>query len=213
MRLVPCGGVGDPWAALFRGQGIAEPVRRADKARGHSGRGLDGQQLIDPRLVETTATLGERFGQDQMRLRAVELDVFEATGRHDRQVGTPPRTDGFIRGAPFVFASLQGEQHPRRDRTATAVGALGETAGTTSLDGLDHRGPRKRIGPLADGMGVGDDVGNLEAGTIAAEPMLHVAESTPRESSFSMSSEGSGDNHTRHITITSLRRGEKISDH
>jgi hypothetical protein len=28
-----------------------------------------------------------------------------------------------------------------------------------------------------------------------------------------MSSEGSGYNHTRHITITSLRRGEKISDH
>jgi hypothetical protein len=28
-----------------------------------------------------------------------------------------------------------------------------------------------------------------------------------------MRSEGSGYNHTRHITITSLRRGEKISDH
>jgi hypothetical protein len=75
-----------------------------------------------------------------------------------------------------VCESLQGEQHPRRDRTATAGGALGETAGNISVDGLDHRGPWKRIGPWADGRGLGDDVGNLEAGTIAAEPMLPVPE-------------------------------------
>lgn len=176
MRLVPCGGVGDPLAALCRGTGIDAQGRRADKALGHSGRGRDGQPRIEQRLVEPTAKVGARFRPDNMRLRAVALDVCEATGIHDCQVGTPPLTDGFIRGAHFVFESRQGEPHPRRHRTATAVGALGETAGNTSLDGLDHRGPRKRLGPWADGRGLGDDVGNLEAGTIAAEPMLHVAE-------------------------------------
>ena len=84
MRLIQCGGVGDPLAAWCCGQGLDAQVRRADQALGHRGRGLDGQQLIDQHLVETTAKWGERFGHDNMRLRAVELDVFEATGIPDR---------------------------------------------------------------------------------------------------------------------------------
>ena len=158
-------------AALCRGTGIDAQGRRADKALGHSGRGLDGQPRIEQRLVEPTAKLGARFRPDNMRLRAVALDVCEATGIHDCQVGTPPLTDGFIRGAHFVFESRQGEPHPRRHRTATAVGALGKTAATLRSMASTIGAP-ERLGPWADGRGLGDDVGNLEAGTIAAEPML-----------------------------------------
>jgi hypothetical protein len=212
-RLVPCGGGGDPLAAWFRGHGRAEPGRRADQALGPRGRSLDGPPRLEQRRGETTATLGPRFRPDTMRLRAVALDVFAAPGRHARPVGTPPLTDGLIRGAHCMGESRQGAQPPRRDRPATAVGALGDTAGTTALEGLEHRGPRQRLGPWADGMGLGDAVGTLEAGTIAAEPMLPVADSTHRESSCWMGSTGAGYTHTRHLTSTSRRRGEQMSDH
>jgi hypothetical protein len=46
---------------------------------------------------------------------------------------------------------------------------------TSVLNRFDQLGPRKCIGPLADGIGVGNDSGNLKPGAAPAEPMLKVA--------------------------------------
>jgi hypothetical protein len=58
------------------------------------------------------------------------------------------------------------------------------------LHGFDQLGPGKGIGPLADGMGFGDDIGHLEPGATTTQPMLQVTSQTHRESSFWMRSGG-----------------------
>ena len=166
MSLVQGGGISDPLAALFRGKGIDEQMRWADEPLVHGRGGLDSQQLVHQGLVDTAAKLRQGFGQDKVLLRAVELHFFKATSVHDRHVGAQPLADGFIRGAHFVFEQLQGQQHTCRDRAATTIGAFGEAAGNAVLDGFDQRGPGKCIRPLADGIGGGDDVGNLEPGPL-----------------------------------------------
>ena len=82
--------------------------------------------------------------------------------------------DILIRSAHFVFEQLQGQQDACRDRVATTVGAFGEAAGKALLNSFDQLGPGKCIGPLADGIGFGDDISNLEPGAATAEPMLKV---------------------------------------
>jgi hypothetical protein len=56
------------------------------------------------------------------------------------------------------------------------MGAFGKAAGKALLNGVDQLGPGKCISPLADGIGFGDDVGNLEPGAATAKPMLKVTE-------------------------------------
>jgi hypothetical protein len=58
------------------------------------------------------------------------------------------------------------------------------------LDALDHLSPGKGIRPLADGMGLGNDVGNPKAGNAPTKPMLQGAYQRHRESSFSMGTGG-----------------------
>jgi hypothetical protein len=188
LRLVKRGGVGDPLAPLLSGKGIDEQMRRADQPRRHGSGGLDGQQFIDQGLVEPAAKLGQRFGQHKVCLRAVEVDVFDATGIHHRQVGTQPLADGSVGGAHFVFEQLQRQQQACWNRPTTTRRAVGETPGNAFVDGLDHLSPGKRIAPWADGIGFGDDVGNPQACSATAEPMLKVAYQTHREASFEMGS-------------------------
>jgi hypothetical protein len=94
LSFIECGGISDPLATLFGGEGIDEQMRRADQAPLHGCSGLDGQPFIDQGLVETAAKLGQGFGQHKVGLRIVELNVFYITGRHDRHVGPQP-----LRGA------------------------------------------------------------------------------------------------------------------
>jgi hypothetical protein len=185
LSFIECRGISDPLATLFGGEGIDEHMRRADQALVHGRHGLDGQPFIDQGLVVTAAKLGQGFGQHKMGLRTVESNVFYTTGRHDRHLGTQPLTDGFIGGTHFVFEHLQSQQHTHGNGAATAGRTLGKTPGKALLDGLDHIGPRKRIDPLTDGTGFGNDVGNPQVGTATAEPMLKVAYQTQREASFS----------------------------
>ena len=175
MRLVPRGGIGDPLAALFRGKGVDQEVGRAHQAFFHRSRRLDRNEFIHQGLVETASKLGQGFGQNKVILGAGDLHFFEATGIHDCHVSAQAFADGFIRGAPFVFEQLQREQDARRDRAAATMGAFGEAAGNALLNGCDQLGPGTRIGPPTDGIGFGDDIGNLEAGSATAEPMLKVA--------------------------------------
>ena len=130
MRLIQRGGIGHPLAALFRGKGIDEEMRRADQAFVHGRRGLDGQQCIDQGLVETAAKLGEGFGQYTVGLRTAKLDVFDATGIHHRHVGTQPLTDRFIGGTHFVFQQFQRQEHTRWHGVATAGRTFGKRLAT-----------------------------------------------------------------------------------
>ena len=176
MGLVQRRGIGDTLTPLLRGEGIDEQMGRTDKALVHRGSGLDGPQLIHQGLVDTAAKLRQGFGQDKVLLRTIKLHCVEATGIHDRYVGAQPLADGFIRRAHFVFEQLQCQQDTCRDRVATPMGAFGKAAGKALLNGVDQRGPGKCIGPLADGIGFGDDVGNLEPGAATVKPMLKVTE-------------------------------------
>jgi hypothetical protein len=146
-------------------------VGRAHQALSHRGSGVEGHQLIQQGHVETASPLGQGVGQNPILVGAGALRFFAATGRHDCPVSTPALADGSIRGAHCVFAPLQREQDTRRDRAAATMGAFGEAAGHALLNGCDQLGPGKRIGPPTDGLGFGDDVGNLEAGSATAEPM------------------------------------------
>lgn len=166
MSFVQGGGIGDALAALFSGKRIDEEMRRADQARGHGRGGLDGQQLIHQGGVNTASKLRQRFRQDEVILWTVEVHFYEATGIHDGHVRAQPLADGFIRRAHFVFKQLQGQQDARRDRAAPPIGAFGKAAGKALLNSCDQLGPGKRIGPPTDGIGLGNDIGNLEPGPL-----------------------------------------------
>jgi hypothetical protein len=65
---------------------------------------------------------------------------------------------------------------------------LGKRRATLYSMASTKLGPGQCIGPLADGIGVGDDIGNLEPEAAPAQPMLQVTEQTHRESSCWMRS-------------------------
>jgi hypothetical protein len=174
LRFIQRGGIRNALAALFRRKGIDEQMCRADQVLVHGCRRLDGQPFIDQCLVETAAKLGQGFGQHKVGLRTAKLDVFDATGIHHRHVGTQPLTDRFIGGTHCVLQQFQRQEHTRWHGVATAGRTFGETPGNAVLDGLDHGSPGKGIRPLANGIGVGHDVGNPKAGAASTEPMLQV---------------------------------------
>jgi hypothetical protein len=175
LGFVQGGRISDALAALFRGKGIDEEMRRADQALVHGRGGLHGQQFIPQGGVNTASKLRQRFRQDKVLLRTIKVHFYKATGIHDGHVSAQPLADGFIGGAHFVFEQRQGQQEARWDRRATTLGALREAAGNASLNSCDQLGPGKRISPPTDGIGVGNDSGNLEPGAAPAEPMLQVA--------------------------------------
>ena len=107
MELCTGGDIGDALAALFRGKGIEEQMRRADQALVHSGGGLDGQQLIHQGFVNSAAKLRQRFGQDKVILRTLELNFSEVTGILDCRVGAQPLAEGFVRSAHPALEALQ----------------------------------------------------------------------------------------------------------
>jgi hypothetical protein len=183
LRLIKRVGSGAPWAAWLSGKGLDDEMRRADQPFIHGRSGLESQQVIDQGLVETAAKLGEGFGQYTVGLRAVELDMFSATGMHHCPSSTQPLAKGFIGGAHCMFEPLQSQQHTRWNGVATAGGMFGETPGNALLDGLDHLRPGKCIAPLANGIGFGHHVGNPSAGAATAEPLLKVTYKTHCESS------------------------------
>jgi len=174
LSLVKGGCIGDALAALFRGKGIDEEMRWADQSLVHRGGGLESQQLISQSGVHTASKLGQGFGQDKVLLRAIELHFVEATRIHDRHIGAQPLADGFIRSAHFMFEQLQCQQDACRNRVAPTIGAFGEAASKAVFNGFDQLGPGKGIAPLADGIGFGNDIGNVEPGAATAQPMLKV---------------------------------------
>ena len=112
MSLVERGGVSDALAALLRGEGIDEQMGRTDEALLHGGSRLDGEQLIHQRAINALAELGQRFGQDKVRLGTIGVDLTQSTGIHHRHVSAQALADVFIGGPQFVFQQFQGEQHP-----------------------------------------------------------------------------------------------------
>lgn len=61
MRFVQRGGIGDPLAALFRGEGIHAQMGGADQTLISCSRSLDGHHLIQQGLVKTAPKLRQGF--------------------------------------------------------------------------------------------------------------------------------------------------------
>jgi hypothetical protein len=62
-------------------------MRRADQALVHRRGSLDGEQFVHQGRIDTTAKLGQRLWEDKMDLRAVHVDLDNATGIHDGKIG------------------------------------------------------------------------------------------------------------------------------
>jgi hypothetical protein len=167
LRLVEGGGIGDALAPLFRRKSIDEEVRRADKPFVHRGSGLDCQQFVHQGFVNALAKLGQNFGQHKMLLPAVPLDDLNTTGVHDGKVGAQAVTDLFVRGAHLVFEQLQREQYSWRDGWTATGGVFGETLRKAPVDSRHECCPGKCISPLAEGMGFGYKISDLEARTVS----------------------------------------------
>ena len=71
------------------------------------------------------------------------------------------------RGAASLILAPMGAAPP---------GAFGEAGGKTLLHGRHQRRPRKRISPLAQRMGIGDEVRDLQADR---RPLTSAADSEP----------------------------------
>ena len=151
----------------------------------HGGGRLDRDQVIHQVLIDTVPELGQRFGQDNMGLRAICVDLGQATGVHHRHIGAQALTHVFIGLAQLVFQQFQGQQHAGRYRRTAPRGALcGKALGKALRDGLDHRVPRESIGPQANGVGLGYKLGSLEVRTASDEPVLKMAQATHGGLSF-----------------------------
>jgi len=62
LSLIQRCGIGDALAALLTRKGIDDEMGRADETCIHGGGGLDGNELIHQRFVDTAAKLAQRLG-------------------------------------------------------------------------------------------------------------------------------------------------------
>ena len=165
----------DAVAALRTGKRIDHHGRRAHQAFLHGSGGLDGSQFRHQWRIQPAAKLGEPFREHQVLLRAIHLDLRNPPGLHDRPVGSHPATDLFVGTGHLVFQQLQRQQPPRRDGWTAPCGGFGDALGERPVHGGDEGRPGKRVGPWANGMRVGHEVGHLEAWSASGQPMLEVA--------------------------------------
>jgi hypothetical protein len=96
LSLIPRRCIIDTRAALLTGTGIDHHVGRADQTVLHGGGRLDRQQFLHQRCIEATAKLGEHFGEHNMVLGSIHLDLCDPTGIHHGEVRPQPATDLFI---------------------------------------------------------------------------------------------------------------------
>lgn len=179
LGLIQGGGIRDTLRPLLRREGIDQQMRWAHESLVHSGGGLDGYQLIHQGLIDAATELGQGFGQDNMGLGALDVDLAEATGVHHRHIGAQTLTDSVIRLAQLVFEQFQGQQHAGRDWRSASLGTFfGKALRKASGHCVDHGLPWKGIGPEAHGMGVRDELGGQEVGTPSSEPVVQVVHDT-----------------------------------
>ena len=175
MGLIQGGRIIDALAALLTGKGVDHQVRRADQPVLHRGRRLDRQEFLHQRGIEPTAKLGEHFWQHNMRLDSIHLDLGDPAGIHHGQVGPQPATDLFIGAGQLMFQEFQRQQHPGRNRRTSTGRGFRKTLGERAVNGRHQDRPRKRLGPLANGVRFGDEVCHLQAGPSSRQPMLEVS--------------------------------------
>ena len=119
----------DPLASLRTGKRIDHHVCGADETCLHRRRGLDGEEFMHQGLINAAAKLGEDFRQDEMPLESIDMDVGNPAYIHHGQIGPQPAANLLIRTLPFVFQSLQRQQHPCRAGCPPPRGRGGKTPG------------------------------------------------------------------------------------
>jgi hypothetical protein len=72
LSFIQRGGIGDALRALFTRKGVDDEMSRADQFRFHSRGGLDGDELVQERLVYAAAKLAQGGGQHKVVLRGVD---------------------------------------------------------------------------------------------------------------------------------------------
>ncbi|MGE3541863.1 MAG: hypothetical protein AB7N91_31135 [Candidatus Tectimicrobiota bacterium] len=162
MGFIQRAGIGDALTALRTWEGLDDEMRRADQARVHRRSGLDGQECIHQGLVHAAAKLTQRLGQHTVGLRGIDLVLAQPTRIHHGTISAQAMTDIFIRGPQLMLEQFQGSEDTHRDRTTAAGRFLGEAFGETLLGGTDQRGPGEGVGPLTNGIGLRDEIGDVQ---------------------------------------------------
>ena len=101
-RLVPGRGIRDPVAAWLTGKGIDHQVRRAHQPGVHGRGGLERQEFVHQRRVNTAAKLGHALGQHELPWGAVDLDVPNPPCLPHRQIGPQLVTALFLRAVQLM---------------------------------------------------------------------------------------------------------------
>jgi hypothetical protein len=166
------GGIGDPLAPLCTRKGVDDEIGGADKTCCHRRRRLEGAQLIHEGLIEAAAKRAARLGSHKVGLRGIDLLVSEATGIHDGKVGANAMADILIGGTQFMLEHLQGSQDAYGNGTSAPVGCCGKPLLKTVLDGAHQSRPGQGLSPLTDGMRLRHQVGDVQAWSRTAQPML-----------------------------------------
>jgi hypothetical protein len=146
------GRIRDALAALFTRKGIDDEMRWTDQSLVHSGRRLNGDELVREGFVNAATKLAERLRQHKVGLGGIDLILAEATGIHDGKVGPQAMADILVGGTQFMLEQLQGEQDADGHGPSATRGLFREPCVETLLDGTDQSRPGKRIRPLANGM-------------------------------------------------------------
>jgi len=180
LSLIQRCGIGDALAALLTRKGSDDEMGRADETCIHGGGGLDGNELIPQRFVDTAATLAQRLGEHKVRLRRIDRIVSEATGIHDDTVGPQSMTDRLIGGTQCMLQQLQSEQDAKGNGPSATRGFFRKPCGETLLDGADQRRPGKGIRPLPDGVALRHKVGDVQMWVGTTQPMLQRANKAHR---------------------------------
>jgi hypothetical protein len=196
----------DALAARRTGNGVDHPGRRAAQPVRQRGRRLDRQEFRPQGRVQTAPTVGQHVWPHHMRLGAIPLDRGEPTGIPHGQVGSHPATERCSGAGQLLVPAFQRQYHPCRDgRTSTGRGCR-KTVGARAVHGRPQERPRQRLGPLAKGVRVGDEVCHLKARSSARQPRLEVASARHRWLSVSGRKRASADDDPIPRTIPSWGR-------
>lgn len=175
MGLLQGAGIGDALAALFTGKGVDHEVRGAHQPVFPRGRRLDGQEFRHQGRVQAAPQVGEYVWQHQMRLGTIPLDRGKPAGIHHGQVGPHPATELFISAAQLLLQEFQRPSDPGRNSGTSTGRGFREPLGQRAVNGRPQGRPRQRLGPWADRVRLGDEVGHLQTRSSACQPMLEVS--------------------------------------
>jgi hypothetical protein len=183
-------GIRDALATLLSWERIDEDMGWAHEPLIHGGSGLNGEEFLHEALIEASPKRAEGFGIDKIGLITLGLDLADASGIHDGKIGAKSVADRLIRTGEFMFEQLQSQQDSNGDTWSPASGFLRKATVKALFDGGHECLPRKSIGPKPNGMGIGDELGDLKGGAGPPQPVLKMTDQAHSRFSPGLKNEG-----------------------